>query len=327
MSVLGCSVRELRGVGDAKVKAFEKLGIRTIGDLLNHHPRAYQNRGDVTTVANAVHGIRETGEVVPVSLILTVANDAVTARVRGRLEITKFRAFDESGVCEIVFFNQSYLRDTFRRGATFRFWCSPTYDHRILKLNTPAFEPMIPGRELDAIVPVYPLTKGLSQKLMISFMREALKISSASLSDHLPSEVIRENGLATLSFATKNIHFPENLESLLAARKRFDFDGAFCASLALASRKMRSLSAAPPMENTDFSALTDALPYPLTRAQRVAAAEIAADMSKAVQMARILCGDVGSGKTAVAAIAAYIAVSNGYQCAHGAHGNSCPPAL
>ena len=315
MSVLGCSVRELHGVGDAKVKAFEKLGIHTIGDLLDHHPRAYQNRGDVTTVAKAANHIRETGEIVPVSLILTVANDAVTARVRGRLEITKFRAFDESGVAEIVFFNQSYLRDTFRRGATFRFWCTPTYDHKILKLNTPAFEPVIPGRELDAIVPVYPLTKGLSQKLMNSFMREALKISSMSLTDHIPSDVIRENGLATLSYATRNIHFPENLDGLLAARKRFDFDRAFCASLALASRKMRSLCAAPPMKNTDFTAVTDALPYPLTGAQARAAAEIAADMSKPTQMARILCGDVGSGKTAVAAISAYIAVSNGYQCA------------
>ncbi len=315
MSVLDCSVRELRGVGDAKVKAFERLGIRTIGELLDHHPRAYQNRGDVTTVAKAVNHIRETGELIPCSLILTVANDATTARIRGRLELTKFRAFDESGVCEITFFNQSYLKDTFRRGATFRFWCSPTYDRKMLKLNTPAFEPVIPGHVLDPIVPVYPLTKGLSQKLMSGFMREALKIASMSVSDHLPSEILSENGLATLAYATRSIHFPESLEALLAARKRFDFDRAFCASLALASRKMRSLSAAPPMKNTDYSPVTDALPYPLTGAQARAAAEIAEDMARPVQMARILCGDVGSGKTAVAAIAAYISVSNGYQCA------------
>ncbi len=315
MSVLDCSVRELHGVGDVKVKAFEKLGVRTVGDLLDHHPRAYQNRGDVTTVAKAVNHIRETGELFPCSLILTVANDATTARIRGRLELTKFRAFDESGVCEITFFNQSYLKDTFRRGATFRFWCSPTYDRKILKLNTPAFEPVIPGHELAPIVPVYSLTKGLSQKLMTGFMREALKIASMSMADHLPSEILSENGLATLGYATRNIHFPESLEALLAARKRFDFDRAFCASLALASRKMRSLSDAPAMKNTDYSPLTDALPYPLTGAQARAAAEIAEDMSRPVQMARILCGDVGSGKTAVAAIAAYISVSNGYQCA------------
>ncbi len=309
-----CSVSGLRGVGEAKAKALAKLGIRTVGDLLNHHPRAYQNRGDVTTVAASAASIACGNSPLPSSFILTVANDATTARIRRGLDITKFRAFDESGICEITFFNQSYVKSIFRAGATFRFFGRPTFERKMLRLASPVFEAVIPNRPLPDIIPVYPLTRGLSQKMMATFVREAIHAASG-LDDHIPTDILIENKLSTLAYATRNIHFPENLDALLAARRRFEFDSAFTCSLALASRRSRSLSAAPPMKNTDFTPLTDKLPYPLTNAQARAAREIAADMAKDTQMARILCGDVGSGKTAVAAIAAYIAVSNGYQAA------------
>ena len=309
-----CSVTQLRGVGEAKAKALAKLGIKTVGDMLGHHPRAYQNRGDVTTVALAAGSISRGESSLPCSFILTVANDATTARIRRGLDITKFRAFDESGVCEITFFNQSYVKSMFRAGATFRFFGRPTFERKMLRLASPVFEPVIPNRPLPDIIPVYPLTRGLSQKVISGFVRDALH-AAGNLDDHIPTGILIENKLASLAYATRNIHFPENLEALLAARRRFEFDRAFTCSLALASRRSRSLSAAPPMKNTDFSALTDKLPYPLTGAQARAAREIAEDMARDTQMARILCGDVGSGKTAVAAIAAYIAVSNGYQAA------------
>ncbi len=307
-------VTALKGVGEAKAKALARLGIFTLYDLLHHFPKAYQNRGAVQSIAETVMKIKQTGELTPTSLMLTVGNDPVTKMIRRGMVLTKFKAYDESGVCEITFFNQSYVRDIFKKGSTFRFWCRPTYEYGHLNLNSPAYEMCIPGRELAPIVPVYPLTKGLSQKAVAALVRDAIRLSGG-ISEHLPVNVLMENNICSASYAIRNIHFPENLDALYKAKKRFDFDRIFCISAALASNTAKRSENAPPMENTDYSPILSALPFSLTGAQARAASEIAADMAQKRQMCRILCGDVGSGKTAVAAIAAYISVSNGYQCA------------
>lgn len=305
----------LRGVGEAKARAFGRLGISTVYDLLFHFPRAYQNRGAVSTVAEVSMRIRQTGEIAPASLMLTVGNEPTSKMIRRGMTITKLKAYDESGVCEITFFNQGYLKDVFKKGATYRFWCRPTYEYGHLQLNSPAYEPVIPGKQLDAIVPVYPLARGLSQKVMASYIREALRYANASLPEHIPSQILIDNKICSLNYALRNVHFPENLDALYASRKRFDFDRIFTTGVALAKRTAKRSDSAPPMENTDYSPLCEKLEFELTGAQKRAADEIAADMSGSRQMCRILCGDVGSGKTAVAAISAYIAISNGYQCA------------
>ncbi len=307
-------VTMLRGVGEAKAKALSRLGIFSIYDLLHHFPKAYQNRGAVQSVAETVMKIKQTGEISPTSLMLTVGSDPVTKMIRRGMVLTKFKAYDESGVCEITYFNQGYLKDVFKKGSTFRFWCRPSYEYGHLNLNSPAYEMCIPGRELDAIVPVYPLTKGLSQKAIAALVRDAMRMAG-NIAEHLPTSVLMENSISSISYALRNIHFPENLEALYKARKRFDFDRIFCISAALASNTAKRSENAPPMKNTDYSPILSELPFSLTGAQARAASEIAADMAKKCQMCRILCGDVGSGKTAVAAIAAYISVSNGYQCA------------
>ena len=211
-------VTVLRGVGEAKAKAFNKLGIISIYDLLHHFPKAYQHRGAVSTIAETVMKIKQTGELAPTSLVLTVGNDAVTKMIRRGMVLTKFKAYDESGVCEITYFNQGYLKDTFKKGATFRFWCRPTYEYGHLNLNSPAYEMCIPGRKLDAIVPVYPLTRGLTQKAIAAHVRDALRIVG-NIPEHLPARILIDNNVASLSYALKNIHFPENLEALYKARK------------------------------------------------------------------------------------------------------------
>ncbi len=307
-------VTVLKGVGDSKAKALARLGIFSIYDLLHYFPKAYQHRGNITTVAEASMNLRMTGEASPCALVLTVGSDAVTKMIRRGMVLTKFKAFDESGVCEVTFFNQGYLKDTFKKGTTFRFWCRPTYEYGKLQLSSPAYEICIPGRKLDAIVPVYPLTRGVSQKLLSTLIKEAMRYTGA-LEEHLPSSVILENSICSLSYAIKNVHFPEDLETLYKARKRFEFDRIFCTSAALAMRGARRSSCAPAMAQCDLTPILSALPFTLTGAQAKAVSEIASDMTGERQMCRILCGDVGSGKTAVAAVAAYIAASNGYQCA------------
>lgn len=311
---LSLPITALKGVGSSKAAALNRLGIYKVGDLLNHFPKAYQNRGATTTVAEAAMQLRLTGESAPRSLILTVGTDAVNAAIKRGMILTKFKAFDESGVCDITFFNQAYLKDTFKKGATFRFWCRPTFEYGKLQLSSPAYEMCIPGRELDSIVPVYPLTRGISQKFLIMLMREALRYVP-SLEEHLPTDVLMQNGICSLQYGIRSIHFPESLESLYKARKRFEFDKTFCTATALAMGGEKRNNNAPAMKDADISPLLSALPFSLTGAQARAVSEIMADMSSSRQMRRILCGDVGSGKTAVAAAAAYIAVSKGYQCA------------
>lgn len=307
-------VTDIKGIGSSKAGALSRLGIFTVGDLLNHFPKAYQNRGAVTTVSEAAMKIRLTGEASPSALILTVGTDAVSTTVKKGIVLTKFKAFDESGVCDITFFNQGYLKDTFRKGTTFRFWCRPTFDYGRLQLSSPAYEMCIPGKKLDSIVPVYPLTRGISQKLITALIKEAMKYA-ISPEEHLPADVLVKNGICSLQYAIKNIHFPESLEALYSARKRFEFDRTFCTATALAMKGEARNSNAPAMLGADITPILSALPFTLTNAQARAVSEISADMSHTRQMRRILCGDVGSGKTAVAAVAAYIAVSKGYQCA------------
>lgn len=309
-------VTSLRGVGSAKAKALEKAGIRTLYDLIHHYPRAYQNRGDVKSAALAALLLRSEGECPPSSFILTVSSEPKVSMIRRGMTLIKLRAFDDSGVMELTYFNQPFLKDVFHTGMTFRFFGRPSLEMGRLKLNSPVYELYDEKIPLQDIVPVYPLSQGISQKFLSGLVKEALKIAAYSLRDHLPSEIILKNGLCTLSYALQNIHFPKSLEALESARRRLAFDEIFLLSLAMrVQRKKRLVQSSPAFSDTDISPLLALMPFELTGAQKRSVTEISADLSRNVPMSRILCGDVGSGKTAVAAAAAYMAAKNGYQCA------------
>ena len=183
-------------------------------------------------------------------------------------------------------------------------------------LTSPVPQPWTDTTPLPPIVPVYPLGAGLSQKYLASLIRETLKAAASQIKDHLPTEILQNNGLCSLGYAIANIHFPENLEALESARRRFAFDELFCTAAAMAAIKSgKTGETAPVLAKNDLFPLLQKLPYSLTGAQQRSAGEISADLASGSPMCRILCGDVGSGKTAVAACAAYIALQNGYQCA------------
>ena len=316
MITLDSPVTVLKGVGDAKAKALEKAGIRTVRDLARHYPRAYQNRGDVKTVSRAAAISREAEVPAPCSLMLTVATEPKTANIRRGMSLTKFRAFDESGTVEITYFNQPFMKNVFRVGGEYRFWGGLQMSAGKATMSNPVSEPVSENVPLLPIVPVYPLSAGLSQKFLAGLVKEAVRVASVETAEHIPSEILRENGLCTAGYALRTIHFPPDTESLAAARKRLAFDEIFTLAIAMSSEKSGKDSAgAHPCPDTDVSALLSCLPFGLTGAQKRSIAEISADMRKEAPMCRILCGDVGSGKTAVAAAAAYIAVKNGTRCA------------
>ena len=159
-------VTDLRGVGSAKAKSLERAGIRTVMDLINHYPRAYQNRGDVKSVAMAALLCRTEGECPPSSFILTVSSEPKVSMIRRGMTLVKLRAFDDSGVMELTYFNQPFLKDVFHTGMTFRFFGRPTLEMGRMKLNSPIYELYDEKVPLQDIVPVYPLSQGLSQKFL-----------------------------------------------------------------------------------------------------------------------------------------------------------------
>ena len=299
----------LAGVGKVRASAYAKMGIFTLGDLLHHYPRAYENRGDVRLLTQAPAEGK-------CALILTVATEPRCVRLRSHKSFLKFRAFDDSGSCEIVYFNQDYLKATFPVGSVFRFYGRVERSGSKYSMASPVFEPWTEFTSLPPFAAVYRLTEGLSAKQIAKDVLAALSLLAASGTDPLPAFLREKRGLCTLSFAERNIHLPESRESLAIARKRLVYDEFFYFSLGAAMSQRATKSAgAPKCENNDLTTFLGKLPFALTGAQKRAIDDIKRDMATDIPMSRILVGDVGCGKTVCAAAAMMLAVQNGRQAA------------
>ncbi|MBQ7384031.1 MAG: ATP-dependent DNA helicase RecG [Clostridia bacterium] len=307
---LNSDISSLRGRGPAKAAAYARLGIRELGDLLSHYPARYENRGDVKLLTEAEPDTKN-------AVILTVATEPKVSTLRGRLSLLKFKAYDDSGVCEIIYFNQNFLKNVFQLGAQFRFYGKVERKGKRFAMSSPAYEPFSEDAPLPPLTSVYRLTEGLSQKQInkdIDTVFDSVNTSAAE--DSLPEDIRRRNSLCTLSYATKNIHRPENYVALAAAKKRLIFDEFFTFALGLSLTKVkRRAEVAPPCPDGDISPLLSLLPYELTGAQKRVIDEVRRDMAMGSAMSRIIVGDVGCGKTVCAAAAIYIAVKNGRQAA------------
>lgn len=309
---LASPVTVLSGVGPAKAAAYEKAGVRTLEDLLLHIPRNYENRGDVRLLSDARTDGGKT------AVVLTVATQPQAARLKGKLTVIKFRAFDESGSCELVFFNMPFLRQTITVGSEWRFFGVvervPKRNMMTYRMTSPAYEPYAEGA-LPDFTAIYPLSEGLTQKNLAAHVAEAIRLCGAP-EDILPDDIRRKRSLCTLSYAVRNIHNPESYVALAAAKKRLIYDEFFLFSLSLALHgKKKREGNAYTCSKQNISPLLAQLPYDLTAAQKRCVSEIAADMKKDVPMRRMLIGDVGCGKTIVAASAMLIAVLSGRQAA------------
>lgn len=301
------SVSTLRGVGPAKVAAYERLGIHTLSDLLHHFPRAFENRGDTISLAAAAErGVRA-------AVILTIGTEPRSTRIRGRMSLLKFRAFDDADICEITYYNQAYLKDKFLPGLSFRFWGKVEKKGKKYVMNSPEAEPITQDAPLRELVPVYHLTEGISANQITANIHTVMGLS-ATIEDPLPDDIRLENRLCTLGAALRNIHEPDSFRALAAAKRRLMFDEFFIFALGLAlTRHKRTDAVAPALSNTEISPFLATLPYQLTGAQSRVIDEIRADLARPVPMSRIVVGDVGCGKTVVAAAAMYVAVKNGRQ--------------
>ena len=302
------------GEGEKRAEQLARLGLHTVSDLLFHFPRAYENRGDVVSLAGTQEPARAGARQ---AVILTVSTAPRRSRLKNRMTLLKFRAFDDSGTCEVAFFNQDYLADSFPIGAVFRFFGRVERTGRGFSLTNPAFEPYTEGSALPPLFPVYPLTEGLSNKLISGLIRQAMP-AIARMEDPLPEDIREREGLCTLAFALRTVHCPPDFQSLHTAKTRLAFDEFFRFALGLGMQGGGARVGGAPVccvSEETFAGFRALLPYQLTAAQERTIAEIRHDMASGTAMNRMLVGDVGCGKTVCAAAAVYVAVRSGRQAA------------
>ena len=313
-ALLAAPLLRLPGVGEKRAEQLARLGLHTVSDLLFHFPRAYENRGNVVSLAGTQEPARAGARQ---AVILTVSTAPRRSRLKNRMTLLKFRAFDDSGTCEVAFFNQDYLADSFPIGAVFRFFGRVERTGRGFSLTNPAFEPYTEGSALPPLFPVYPLTEGLSNKLISGLIRQAMP-AIARMEDPLPEDIREREGLCTLAFALRTVHCPPDFQSLHTAKTRLAFDEFFRFALGLGMQGGGARVGGAPVccvSEETFAGFRALLPYQLTAAQERTIAEIRHDMASGTAMNRMLVGDVGCGKTVCAAAAVYVAVRSGRQAA------------
>ena len=309
MTALNTDIRFVKGVGEAHAKNLARLGVTDLRSLLSFFPRAYEDRRAFRTIAALVPG-----ESACVRAI--VAAEPKLSRIRRGLELVKLRVVDETGSLELTYFNQAYLRSAFRTGDAFVFFGRAEGAPRRLQMINPVFEREGARRVTGRIMPVYPLTAGVSQSLLIKAVGQGLAACADELPDVLPEQLRLAHGLCHVRYAYENIHFPADEAALAAARRRLAFEELFLLALGLRLLRARRTDAGgTACPRADLSPFLAALPFSLTGAQRRAIEDIAQDMRAARPMNRLCQGDVGSGKTMVAAAAVCIAAQNGLQSA------------
>ena len=296
----------MKGIGEKKALAFQKLGVFTLYDLLCCFPRRYEDRSVYKPIALTVHG--ET-----VCIRALVADTPRLTRIRRGLDLVKFRAVDESGMVDITYFNQSYRKDGIHKGESYVFYGKIEVSGARRSMTNPVCEREdSEGGVTGRIVPVYRMNAALNQRTILQAVRQALESCREELPELLPEEIRRTEELCTARYAFENIHFPADFQALDIARRRLVFEELFV--LACALGKMRETRVKEqgrrlaPVEIEEFYA---ALPFRPTGAQRRAVEEALADLGSGSVMNRLVQGDVGSGKTMVAAALVWAAWKNG----------------
>lgn len=300
------------GVGAKRAEAFHKMGIFTAEDMVYHFPRAYEPRGNIRTTAEA-----EDGEIC--SLILTIATEPKNALIRKGMTLTKFSAFDADGTCNLIYFNQPYIKDMAQKGMTFRFFGKVKRERTGVSMTSPIMESTNGTVPLRDYVPIYALTAGITQKMMGSVVRESLQAIQSEtdgIKEFLPEELRKRLGLCGIRDALRMIHLPRVMEETNIAVRRLAFDELYLLALSMGIYgKEEKAECKTSYPNTDRKRFLSSLSYALTGAQTRTFDAIESDMTGGYRMNRLIVGDVGSGKTVCAAYAVYLALINGKQAA------------
>ena len=309
MAKLSDPVTVLRGVGPTKAKQFAALNISTLQDLICHFPRGYEDRTRILPIAHLMVDQ-------PACFRATVMNTPRTSHIRKGLDLTKVQVADHSGRLNLTFFNQKFTTDNLQYGKEYIFYGSLSGDFSGYGMTSPVFESLdSPPILTRRVLPIYPLTAGLSNASVLKAVQQALAICDPP-AEILPREVLMEHGILPAERAYFAIHQPSSMEEAEMAKKRLIFEEFFVFSAGLAlMRSARAQSKTEPYPRCSLTEFHKLLPFRLTGAQSRAIGEIASDLHRGIPMNRLVQGDVGSGKTMVAAAACYLAIQNGHQAA------------
>lgn len=308
---LNQNVQYIKGVGPSRVKLLNYLRIYTLQDLIQYYPRAYEDRSCVKKISDMED---EEEGLICVEAVTSVS----TLRLKRNMTISKLIVKDDTGNCLITWFNQPYIKNEINVGEQYNFYGKISKKLGKIEMNSPVFDLIGKNNNTGKIMPIYPITKKLSENILRKIMKNAIELVDNKLEDTLPDYIRDEYKLEDINIAITQIHFPNDFSNLKLARTRFVFEELLALQLALLSIKneyhneVRGINYA---KNVLMSDVINVLPFQLTKAQLKVLEEIDFDMESIKPMNRLLQGDVGSGKTIVAMIAAYKAVRSGYQVA------------
>ncbi len=303
-------VRYAKGVGEQRAKQLHKLEINTIQDLLMYLPRRIEDRSIIKKISQA-----HAGESVTVRGRIR-ALDIITPRPN--LEILKVAIQDNTGVLFATWFNQPWLKTQFAQGERISLYGQIERNYGGVQMSNPVWEPEESHFLTGRLVPIYPVTKGLTPAILYRLIRENLQLYRSQIREILPDDILSRRNLLKRADALYKIHFPENTSEFEQARATLAYEELFLFQIGVAlqrrgmAERQASALAIPNEKLDDFMAH---LPFRLTRAQERVITEIRRDLASGHPMNRLLQGDVGSGKTVVAAAAAYIAAGSGAQAA------------
>lgn len=304
MLTASTDIRFLKGVGEKRAELLRKKGIDTVGALLRFYPRAYLDWQNITPISECYEGEN-------VCVRAEITSPVKTANIRRGMTLYKFSAADDSGVIEVTLFNRKYLAENLREGRSYLFYGKLGYGITLRQMSSPEIMPA----EYMGIEPVYAAAEGLSSKTIEKIMKNAL-VYTDSMQDAIPDGIRQKNGLCDFKTALKSIHFPLERQALESAKRRLVFEELFVlqTGLLFLKRRRRALAGCTVKENL-LDEFKKTLSFKLTGAQERVINECLSDMMSPRPMNRLIQGDVGSGKTAVAAALMYISAGNGFQSA------------
>lgn len=299
-------IQSLKGVGEKRAQLFEKLGVSSVGALLRLYPRAYEDFSTPCQIQDAP--LNE-----PCAVRATVVERPLGTRIRGGITLYKGKADDGRDLFGLTFFNNPYVPQMLQEGKTYLFYGRVNANFLKREMVSPEF---YVADSCPGILPVYPQTKGLNSRMIGNAVRQALSLLPETVRDPVPPLLRERHSLSPLRFALENIHFPSSREAMQAARRRLIFEELLLLQLGLFQMKredaVQSTLRLQHDGSEDFYAL---LPFAPTSAQRRAVQEATHDMMSGHVMRRLIQGDVGSGKTAVAAALCFSVIRDGMQAA------------
>ena len=309
MARLSDPVTILRGIGPAKAKQFENLNIFTLRDLICHFPRGYEDRTKLVSIASLQPDL-------PACFRAMVMNTPRTSHIRKGLDLTRVQVADHSGRLNITFFNNKYAAEQLQYGREYIFYGAVSGDFIGYNMTNPVFETLDSAPVTTRrILPVYPLTAGLTNAAVLKAVRQALAVCDPP-AEVLPESIRQQYGILPAERAYQAIHEPATMAEAEQAKKRLIFEEFFIFSAGLSLlRASRAEKKTEPYADTELGDFYKALPFALTGAQHRAVEDILKDFRSGAPMNRLVQGDVGSGKTMVAAAAAYCAARNSRQSA------------